>query len=100
MSYKLRRTSMQYIKGTGTVPPDDWENHIVILWEEDDARPEDRERITSAWKKITGHDKKWRGDAIAIVDRGDWGARLYSNGYVDIYSCEGEALGILAEIFE
>lgn len=72
----------------------DWHERIVILWEEDDAKPPDREMADGAFKRIFGRapDKK----VIRAHDGGDWYATLLPRGRVIGYSFQGGFVGILA----
>ena len=73
--------------------PEEWQDRIAILWEEDDARTPDRERGSTAFCRMR--------DSFAtmkIVARKDWGdsvAILYEDGWVDGGSCGLDWVGVV-----
>jgi hypothetical protein len=79
-------------------PEGEWwhRSRMLTLWEEDDARPVDREMADQAYERITGrklaHDKP-----IDTYDGGDWGAKLFRGGWVLIHSCEGGAVAVVVK---
>lgn len=94
--------------------PDDWHEHVVTVWMEDDAcraaGDDTRLQITpnpdadwcgrtrlGAWKAITG--QTWdRSRALVRHDGGDWIATLFPGGWVHEITPEGEAIGIAVEV--
>lgn len=79
--------------------PDNWIDHVVWLWHEDDARPVDRERVCDAFRRITGHHNRDL-HKVAYFDGGDCMATLYRGGWVSGSSCEGGLVGVLIEVLE
>lgn len=77
-------------------PPDDWADKIVIIWREDDSGCADRERLRAAFQRITGRRLEDR-KVITGCDKGDWTASLFADGWVAIDSCEGSAIGVVAD---
>ena len=71
---------------------------LVTVWEEDDARPPDRESIYDAWERFTGRDYVGDKPTDYQDNRGDWVATLYRGGWVTICSCEGTAIAVLVEV--
>jgi hypothetical protein len=74
------------------------ENCILTLWVEDDAPVPDKERVDSAFERMSGYTKsQCKRNLKRKIDRGDWIAFIYRNGWVKIISCEGGAVGVLIE---
>lgn len=78
---------------------DDWPSRMVRVWEEDDARTPDRERIEAAWKRMRGRDLR-NADRTGSYDGGDLSAHLHWDGWIEGYSCEGEFIAVVAEVYE
>ena len=72
--------------------PVDWEQHLVKLWEEDDAPVPDKERTDAAFKRISGlgYDRP-----IYEIDQGDQSIFLYRGGWAKAVNCEGGWVGVL-----
>ncbi len=76
-----------------------WEDRIVVIWEEDDARPPDREMAHSAFKRIFRQTADEHG-LVAMTDNRDWQVKLYRCGRVIGFTCEGGFVGIVAELVQ
>jgi hypothetical protein len=75
-----------------------WQDRIVVLWREDDARPPDREMSEAAFERIFGS-RFDRAEAVGEEHNGgDWFARVDRYGHVLGDSCEGGFVGIVAEV--
>lgn len=79
-------------------PSGDWPDRVLVVWEEDDAPVPDKERLGAAWVRITGH--RLERAPLRVVDRGDWIASLYPDGWVRIASCEGGAVGVVVQALD
>lgn len=95
--------------------PTDWDEHVVVLWEEDEClrNDPDSEKIyptpgsgppmlpkEGAWKRITGMDYTdcTSNVELAKLDCGDAVYYLHSGGWVEISSYNGSAVGVLTRI--
>jgi hypothetical protein len=76
-----------------------WHDHrqLKCLWSEDDAKPCDRERITEAWNRLFNEPLPDSTSAIAKEDLGDCFLYLHQENRVAEYSCEGEAIYVVAK---
>ena len=90
-------------KGGGVVklthdlnPGADWADRVLILWQEDDALPPDREMANGAFRRITGEDPERASKAS--VDYGDSGMFLKDFGWVLGWSCEGGFVGVVVRV--
>lgn len=75
--------------------PADWEDRLVVLWEEDDARPPGGETVAQAMKRIFNRDIKFLGNPVAKADWDDAGGNLYYDGIFVGWSCQGDFISIL-----
>lgn len=70
--------------------PADWSTtrDIVVLYEEDDARPPDREMLAGAWERLFSKVLKDE-TPLDKCDHGDAFATLYSGGRIAWSTCQG-----------
>jgi len=75
-------------------PGPDWQDHIIIIWEQDDAPTPDKEVAPAALRRLMGI-KHPRLEA-KIVDEYDNGTTfLYQEGWVMRVYPEGSSIGII-----
>lgn len=80
-----------------------WVDRVLVLWEEDDARPPDREGPNQALRRMSG---LWgpvdaaREEPTARVDVDDQTFALYRGGWVKGYSCGLGFVGVVVEEVE
>jgi hypothetical protein len=84
----------------------EWLINSRSLWNEDDSRCFDRERINEAWPRLFG-ESLFTDQAIARYDAGDTEYFLLPKGRIQVSSCEGAGIRVqsdvelqIAEIFE
>lgn len=75
--------------------PENWEDHLVRLWVEDDIPTPDKETTESAFKRIAG---ETRGEPIHEIDQGDCSVYFYRGGWVKVISFDGGCVGILVQL--
>ena len=73
----------------------DWQDRVLVLWEEDDARPADRERSNAALERITGI--RPGTSPIHVINQGDQFVAFYTHGWVSGANCDGGWIGVLTE---
>lgn len=78
----------------------DWPARCVTVWEEDDVRPPDGERLPDAYQRITG--LAYRSAATLDTDdsAGDCIMDLETTGWVVGYCCGLGFLAVVAESFD
>lgn len=71
--------------------PEDWKDHVLVLWEEDDVNYSDKEYTNHAFIRITGR-------TPLEVDRRDLGdsfVYFYRDGWVKVVTFDGGWVGVL-----
>ncbi len=78
-------------------PPADWQDHVLVLWTEDDATRQDpsAEHLPDAWERHTQQAWTQRAGVVATWDGGDTAYDLYPWGWVVIRSFDGDSIGRL-----
>lgn len=71
-----------------------WYERILILWEEDDARPPDRERGPEALSRISGQRQLVKQRSYR-PDDDDWCADMYNGGWVLGQAPDGAFVGVV-----
>lgn len=77
-------------------PEEGWHRRVLILWEEDDARPPDREVATEAFARIFKTHHTDRMSAYAEEDDACY-SLLLGHGAVIGYSCGLGFVGVLVK---
>lgn len=75
--------------------PDDWQDHILTIWVEDDAPVPDKESTNAAFKRITGKDPN---QYIERIDNGDHFIYRYLGGWVRLISYGDGAVGVVYKL--
>ena len=75
------------------VPINNWRDHAVILWREDECAP-DAEPVQDAFKRMTGRPIE-RHDPVNQMDEGDCIAVFYKSGWMAGYTPMGDFIGVM-----
>jgi len=73
--------------------PENWQDLVLELWEEDDARPPDRERGADAFRRFANQPTP--NKPIATYYGGDYVLCVYRGGWVTGQYPEGAVVGVL-----
>lgn len=73
---------------------DKWRDRLVVIWEGDDAPVPDKERVDSAFRRISGFSTGYHKPVLK-VDEGDEFVYFYREGWVKAVDCEGGWVGVL-----
>ena len=73
--------------------PDDWQQRILWLWQEDDAPVPDKEKTNSAFARISNmHHSK---GIIGVHDYEDYVYTIHVGGWVRRFDYDGGRVGVL-----
>ena len=89
----MSRPKKQRVRGPEDIDAN-WRDRCLVLWEEDDARPPDRERGPDALTRFSGMHKN-HTDPVHVLDLSEESVMFYRGGWVLGHTCEGAWLGIM-----